>query len=132
MDGRTTPRSAVMDTFRWDAGGGGGRGWGDVVKRNETKQPRPDKIDALHKIFTRLHVTYGFSLWFVHKLSYLPSSIQSLLQTTATSHTDLSHFSRDNCGNFSSSVKLVCQTLCAVFIQNWMIPLKSMRQLLMS
>ena len=58
MDGRTTLRSAVMDTFRWDAGDWG---WGDVVIRNETKQPRPDKIDALHKIFTRLHVTYhGF------------------------------------------------------------------------
>ena len=40
--------------------GGWEGGWGDVVIRNETKQPRPDKIDALHKIFTRLHVTYGF------------------------------------------------------------------------
>ena len=28
MDGRTTPRSAVMDTFRCDAGGGGGGGGG--------------------------------------------------------------------------------------------------------
>ena len=55
MDGCTTPRSAGM---RWGRGGQGG--WGDVVIRNETKQPRPDKIDALHKIFTRLHVTYGF------------------------------------------------------------------------
>ena len=44
MNGRTTPRSAVMDTFRWNAGGGGGgAGGGDVVIRNETKQPRPDK-----------------------------------------------------------------------------------------
>ena len=60
MNGRTTPRSAVMDTFRWNAGGGGGGLGGDVVIRNETKQPRPDKKDALHKIFTRLHVTYGF------------------------------------------------------------------------
>ena len=59
MNGRTTPRSAVMDTFRWNAGGGGAGG-GDVVIRNETKQPRPDKKDALHKIFTWLHVTYGF------------------------------------------------------------------------
>ena len=41
MDGRTTPRSAVMDTFRWDAGGGGGGGWG-VVIRNETKQQQSD------------------------------------------------------------------------------------------
>ena len=58
MNGRTTPRSAVMDTFRWNAGGG--VAGGDVVIRNETKQPRPDKKDALHKIFTWLHVTYGF------------------------------------------------------------------------
>ena len=52
MNGRTTPRSAVMNMFRWNAGGGGGWG-GDVVIRNETKQPRPDKKDALHKTFTR-------------------------------------------------------------------------------
>ena len=33
MDGRTTPRSAVMDTFRWDAGGGGGGGVGGRYKK---------------------------------------------------------------------------------------------------
>ena len=34
MNGRTTPRSAVLDTFRWDAGdGGGGAGGGRRYKK---------------------------------------------------------------------------------------------------
>ena len=49
------------------------------------------------------------------------SSIQSLSQITATSAGDLSYFSQDNRWILSSSAKPVCQTLCAVFIQNRMI-----------
>ena len=39
MDGRTTPRSAVMDTFRWDAGEGS---WGTSLY--EMKQNNQDRI----------------------------------------------------------------------------------------
>ena len=90
-------------------------------------KPIPDKIDALHKMYY-LAQCYLWFLWFVNKLIHLPSSIQSLSKTTDTFHTNLSHFSRDNRGIFSSSAELLCQTLCAVFIRNWMIP-KSMRQI---
>ena len=36
LDGRTAPRTAAMDTFRWGSGGGGGGG--DVVRRMGTQQ----------------------------------------------------------------------------------------------
>ena len=63
-------------------------------------------------------------------MSYLPCSIQSLLQTVVIFRTDLSR--GRNCEIFSSSVILVCQTLSAVFIQNSMIPLRQIRDVITS
>ena len=43
MNGRTTPRSAVMDTFRWNAGGGGG-GRTSLLEMKQNHQDRIKKM----------------------------------------------------------------------------------------
>ena len=44
MNGRTTPRSAVMDTFRWNAGGGGGGGRTSLLEMKQNHQDRIKKM----------------------------------------------------------------------------------------
>ena len=77
------------------------------------------------KCIIRLHVSYG--LWIRWVISHAPYSHcrRQLLFSAPICHAGETEI-------FSSSVILVCQTLSAVFIQNWMIPLRQIRDVITS
>ena len=57
MDGRTAPRTAAMDTFRWGSGGWGGTSLGEWEHNNNNNEslatvivlPRTQQIITLNK-----------------------------------------------------------------------------------